>query len=399
MAAFLSLIIGCQILVVILGISYCFSYHQKLCSLKPPAARCYHINRIPSWTSFIPQYILCAITKPRGKPLNHCQLVAPHNLAAARAQDQVADSKGVTFDVDWTDYKEIYEYFSRIEVVIDSMSIDPLHLVAFNKMIRCDSNDNLETVPMCYVLAMRHPLTLYLLMKDEFPISPIGLCRIGVDITFFESLSIDNEYEVSSAFNELRESRKGVEVDITTTIYQRDSSNPSYSKMVLECSESFLSRNSLKMEEFRKYTKEHSKEWTKKRNEWNSEFGIEGDVRLKSIIIPDGVSMEYAKLSGDVLNPFYFWPRNPQIPALWTLQRVITEIKATFEDQRDLFLYQIPIKMVSSFKAPIFENMKSLKLLMRLYPKSEEYLTFALVSEMENGDRCPHVLGSLVPAK
>ena len=389
----------------VLAISYILSYRHKLSTLKPPAARCYHINRLPSWTSLIPRFVLCAVTKPRGKPLSHCQLIAPHNLAAARAQDQSAESERVSFSVDWADYKEVYEYLSRIEVTIDALSIDPLHLVSFNKLAQ---SDRLEAVSMCYVQALRHPLTAYILAMDQFPVSPLGLCRIGVDISFFEALSVDKDYEITSSFNELRETRKGVEVDIATTFYRVDPSNPSSSKMVYQCSESFLSRSSLKMEEYREYAAKNSEQWTARRNGWRSEFDGESAANsdrkhrlyTKPIVVPDGVSMEYAKLSGDVLNPYCFWPRsNGHIPSMWALQRAVTEIKAVLRAESSLFIHRFPIKLVSSFKAPILRSTRSLKVLIKCYPESDRYLTFALVSGDKVSGYCPHILGSMVPAE
>merc|ERR1711879_1096069 len=210
-------------------------------------------------------------------------------------------------------------------------------------------------------------------------------------------------------------------------IYRRsDPLNPSYSKMVLECSESFCSRNRLKMKEYHRYSMDHHEQWIKKRNQWNEEFfhfAFDSDsnsdfdsnhdqksndlpfgimVITKSIVIPNAISFQFKKFmmkNGDFIDiintanlPSNIW--NPQIPSLWTLQRVIMEIKHEFKSKIKLFIHKVPIKMVSSFKAPIYQNTKHLKVAMKLY-QNQEYLTFALYSQMENGEKCPHILGSM----
>eukprot|EP01084_Bolivina_argentea_P319118 553523_1 len=59
---------------------------------------------------------------------------------------------------------------------------------------------------------------------------------------------------------------------------------------------------------------------------------------------------------------------------------------------KQYFIYKYPIKIVSTFKLPIYIPNK-VKLITNYYVKSNDYLTFALVSKDET---LPHVLGSIV---
>merc|ERR1740123_1551256 len=56
---------------------YLHSIHVKLHALNPTAQRCYHIDKLPAITTFIPRLLLFSIVKSQGKPLPYCQLTPP----------------------------------------------------------------------------------------------------------------------------------------------------------------------------------------------------------------------------------------------------------------------------------------------------------------------------------
>ena len=103
------------------------------------------------------------------------------------------------------------------------------------------------------------------------------------------------------------------------------------------------------------------------------------------------MGIKYAQLTGDI-NPhhLYKWSamivgyNKPMIHGMYSLQKCLTEIKYMFnnDNNKNMFIYKYPIKVVSTFKKPIFIPNK-VKLLTNYYSQSNDYLTFVLLIKMK----------------
>ena len=387
--------------------SYLLLYKNKLNKLCPSGQRCYHINKLPKIIPLLPKFIIFAIIKSQGIPLKYCQLEIPkdddESLLKRQRPIQTINLNGDEIEEeDEENKKEIYKYFSKIQVMIDSISIDPLHLKCYNKLF--DIIDDDYNIPICYLEAMRFSLTPYIVIKDEFPVSPLGLIHIATEIIIHSKLNINDNYEIITSLNQIRLTQKGIEIDLTTSVYKND--NNSFSSiLVYECVETLLSRNKQKIKKYKEKIKNNKNIKMKKEKEWKNEFDVNNKKNIKNVIVKkeininNNIGIKYSEISGDI-NPhhLYKWSamiigyKQPIVHGMWSLQKCLTEIKKMYNKNKNIFIYKYPIKIVSTFKLPIFMPNK-VKLLTNYYSKNDDYLTFALVDKNE---KIPHVLGSIL---
>lgn len=384
--------------------SYLLLYKNKLDKLNPSGQRCYHINKLPSIISLLPKFILFSIIKSQGKPLSYCKLELPIKQQKQQENKEIVKNRPSQTinllhgnDEKDEDKIKVYKYFSQIEVAIDSISINSSHLNSYKKLFEDDNKDdnNNDNVPICYLEAMRFSLTPYIITKDEFPLSPLGLIHIGTEIKIYDKIDIKHNYEITTSLNEIRETKKGIEIDIITYVYLNGDSNSS--QLIYECIETLLSRDKKKIKKNKSRNKKHvdwKKEFKNKQNETTGNIIIKKDININ-----DRMGIKYSEISGDI-NPhhLYKWSamivgyHKPIIHGMYSLQKSLTEIKKMFINNNDIFIYKYPLKVVSTFKLPIFIPNK-VKLLTNYYSESNDYLTFALVDKNET---IPHILGSIV---
>ncbi|WP_342320086.1 MaoC family dehydratase [Corynebacterium mayonis] len=110
---------------------------------------------------------------------------------------------------------------------VHGVSIERAHLATYTRATGLRLGNE---VPITYLYVLSFPLTMELMSRSDFPFAPVGAVHVANEITQLRPVGVDENFTVRTHAENLRPHRKGLLIDIITTVTPDNETEPVWSQ-------------------------------------------------------------------------------------------------------------------------------------------------------------------------